>query len=55
MPGAKMPRCTRGHMMTGRNLYWRKDGSRECRECSIERARKHRKRAAVKGKEGVQG
>jgi hypothetical protein len=43
MPGAKMSHCTKGHRLTPRNLYTRKNGSRECRECSIQRARKHRK------------
>lgn len=26
--------CLRGHEMTGENLYWRRDGRRECRACT---------------------
>ena len=32
-------KCRRGHALTKMNLYLRKDGTRECRKCSLVRAR----------------
>jgi len=40
MGALKSKRCSRGHLLAGRNLYMRKDGSRECLRCSLERATK---------------
>ena len=34
MAGKKKKFCKNGHRLKGRNLYRRKDGSRECRVCS---------------------
>jgi hypothetical protein len=34
--------CKRGHILDGDNLYWRRDGSRSCRECYRIRKRQRR-------------
>jgi len=34
-------KCKRGHRMVGKNLYLRTNGMRECRQCSLNRARKY--------------
>ena len=39
----KHPKCKRGHRMVGKNLYVSPDGSRECRQCSLIRARRYKK------------
>ena len=31
--------CARGHELSGANLYKRRNGTRECRQCSRDRAR----------------
>lgn len=38
MGALKSDRCSKGHAMSGENLYQRKDGQRECRQCSRDRA-----------------
>lgn len=49
MGALKSPRCSKGHKLAGKNLYIRKDGQRECRTCSLLRARAQsdRKRKAA--------
>lgn len=49
----KKIKCNRGHRLVGKNLYLRSDGMRECRQCSLIRARRHnrelkRQRNAIK-------
>ncbi len=43
MGALKSLKCSRGHRLVGKNLYIRKDGTRECRQCSLIRSRKHKK------------
>jgi arginyl-tRNA--protein-N-Asp/Glu arginylyltransferase len=38
MAGKKKTFCKEGHRLSGKNVYRRKNGSRECRECSRVRA-----------------
>ncbi len=45
MGALKSPTCSKGHKMEGDNLYLRKDGSRECRQCSLDRGKKKGKAA----------
>lgn len=40
MGALKSDQCSKGHPMSGANLYERKDGSRECRQCSKDRSAK---------------
>jgi len=37
----KKTKCRRGHRLVGKNLYLRSDGFRECRQCSLIRARRY--------------
>lgn len=48
MGALKSTKCSKGHRMSGKNLYVRADGSRECRKCSLARSKKfyQSKRAA---------
>jgi|SRR5579862_1347471 len=39
----KSKRCSRGHLRAGKNLYLRKNGTRECRQCSLKRSAARRK------------
>jgi hypothetical protein len=39
MGALKSYKCSRGHVLKGANLYMRKDGTRECRKCALERNR----------------
>lgn len=32
--------CKQGHVLEGENIYWRNNGTRECRTCRIERTRR---------------
>jgi hypothetical protein len=50
MGALKSYKCSRGHVLAGKNLYIRKNGTRECRKCSLQRAKIKREAA----KEGVQ-
>jgi len=34
----KSKRCSSGHLLSSRNLYIRKNGTRECRQCSLNRS-----------------
>jgi hypothetical protein len=40
MGAALKSKCKRGHRLAGWNLYLRKDGTRECRQCSLARTAK---------------
>ena len=42
MGALKSYRCSKGHVLKGGNLYIRKDGTRECRKCSLARQKKWR-------------
>jgi hypothetical protein len=44
MGAIKSKKCSAGHRMAGDNLYFRKDGSRECRKCAAARQKARRKR-----------
>lgn len=46
MSGIKSAVCSRGHRLSGKNLYRRRDGGRQCRACALKRIRD--KRAAAK-------
>lgn len=48
MGALKSSRCSRGHKLSGKNLYIRTDGTRECRKCSLERSRKQREQRKEK-------
>ncbi len=39
----KHPKCKRGHRMVGKNLYHLQNGKRECRQCSLIRARRYKR------------
>lgn len=39
--------CPRGHAYEGENLYVKKNGNRQCRECNRERCRAQRARAKI--------
>jgi hypothetical protein len=43
MGALKSYKCSKGHILKGKNLYSRANGSRECRKCSLERSRRQRK------------
>lgn len=43
MGALKSIRCKKGHLLKGQNLYVRRNGTRECRRCSIERSQQWRK------------
>jgi hypothetical protein len=45
MAGKKKTKCKNGHRLNRKNTYLRKDGSRECKECS--RARSVQQKAAL--------
>jgi hypothetical protein len=47
MAGKKKRVCKRGHRMTLENTYKRKDGTRECRECSRLRSVEQKKAMAT--------
>jgi hypothetical protein len=49
MGALKSIRCSRGHLLKGANLYLRRDGTRECRKCSLERGRVWRVKKTQKG------
>ncbi len=38
MGALKSKTCSKGHPLEGENLYQRKNGTRECRQCSRDRA-----------------
>lgn len=40
MSGKKKTHCKRGHKLIRKNLYIRKDGTRECKLCSLARGRR---------------
>ena len=40
MGALKSKKCSRGHSLSGDNLYIRKNGGRECRKCSLNRSAK---------------
>lgn len=42
MGAIKAYKCNQGHVLKGGNLYLRKNGTRECRKCSLARQRKWR-------------
>lgn len=46
MAALKKSKCKRGHRLAGRNLYERANGYRECRECSLGRARRYLRKKA---------
>lgn len=48
MGALKSYKCSNGHVLAGRNLYVRADGTRECRKCSLARNREWRKRKLAK-------
>ncbi len=37
MGALKSPKCANGHLMKEPNLYWRKNGQRECKACKKKR------------------
>lgn len=39
---ARKIECSKGHQLTGYNLYLRKNGARACRTCSVNRTRQYR-------------
>lgn len=43
MGALKSTHCSKGHALIADNLYQRKNGSRECRACSLERAKAFQK------------
>jgi hypothetical protein len=43
MGAHKSYKCSKGHILKDGNLYIRKDGTRECRKCSLDRGQKRRK------------
>jgi len=43
----KLAKCRYGHRMIGKNLYLRENGKRDCRECSLKRARKNESQLAL--------
>jgi hypothetical protein len=43
MGALKAYKCSKGHVMKEGNLYLRKDGTRECRKCSLARRKAWRK------------
>lgn len=47
MGAIKSATCSKGHPMEGENLYWRKNGARECRACMKERAAAKRRAAGI--------
>ena len=51
MGALKSSKCSRGHKLEEPNLYWRKNGQRECKLCKGERNREQEaKRKALKPK-----
>jgi len=50
MGALKSLRCSKGHLLKGRNLYLRKDGTRECRACSLARGRAARQKDTSDGR-----
>jgi hypothetical protein len=47
MGALKSQRCARGHKLTAKNLYARKNGQRECRACSAIRINAWRRKQRV--------
>jgi hypothetical protein len=43
MGAIKSYRCSKGHVLKDSNVYLRKDGTRECRKCSLIRSSEYRK------------
>jgi hypothetical protein len=39
MGALKSPRCSKGHKLSGDNLYLRHDGQRQCKKCALARSR----------------
>lgn len=55
MGALKSPHCHNGHAMSGDNLYFRKDGTRECRQCSRDRQRKAARMRGAKARRKPDG
>lgn len=47
MGALKSPKCSKGHLLKGDNLYMRKNGQRECKTCSNKRAKEFKEKAAT--------
>jgi hypothetical protein len=44
MGAIKSMKCMKGHLLRGKNLYIRANGTRECKACSLARSKRWRKR-----------
>lgn len=53
MSAGKKKTCKRGHPLNKKNTYAHKDGSRECRQCSIDRATAASKQRHSSGDRGA--
>ena len=47
MGALKSYRCSKGHVLAGKNLYLRSNGTRECRKCSLARSKQFAQQARL--------